>query len=977
VTEGADAEHVLLAGRYRLGVRIGAGGMGAVHRGVDERLKRDVAIKVLPARALGDAQARERLRREAMAGAALRHPGIAHVYDVGDTDDGGAFLVMELVEGQSLRDLLDLEDWDDRARMAAIVETARALGAAHRTGLVHRDVKPDNVMLRSDGRIVLLDFGIAKPGGPGTDVTLTATGAVVGTPAYLAPEQAVGEPVDARTDQFALAVTAYELLARSIPWPSSSGAKLIAAILRDPPLPLQTRDPALAEAIRPVLDRALSKERGARYPDIDAFADALGEAAGVSVPLRPLTPTTPSSPRRAVAPTPAELAPTEELPVTPPVHVRRRGKWRLSAVVLGLVVVSSASLLSWRARRNPLAVVDPVLACVVFEGIDEGAPAGWLGAAAGSRFCEYAAPALGGTYRHVRFPADLLGLPRHPTDTFPEDPFTSPDARTRSIAEAQRRGLAYADGRVEAVESGFLVTVTLHAPSGRELGSAGGKGESLGEATGAALDGLMASHSLPARAALDGYVNAFVGPRTVQQAIVDTKFRFEGAKGKERLCATSSPPGPGREGWLWRSNCTTPPPEVPRPPPSDIAGVVAYDFVFPDNRPDAERASELEAIRKALPALPDPSFQAAAAMLLHAAPGAVTDPAELAAAELDPRIVAASGGFDSNQIGATDGVGPRTASAWAPDFAPAWRGRGLSKRTSDVEHDLDWWRRFYLLQPDGDSAMEYGAAALRAGRRDTLMALAARLSVSDSAYDRGLSTYLGGRALGADGNLAAAYDKLLGLFPKDADPTRESGVVHPDLLLRTTREIALLLGREREYADWIVDRYVRDGEPLMGKHDGGIGVGLMAAVCSYASTAKARRCLAQLHEGIASSVAGTADVVDAAERWENGDVSGAAAAVRRAMRQTWYLGHCGDFFELVLDAAKLYDLSEEIDRPTLSSKGTYSGENWFTVLRARRAFARGDRVAGLKLARRIVDAWKLADAPVPAVAEMERELAKP
>jgi eukaryotic-like serine/threonine-protein kinase len=312
VTDGANAEGALLAGRYRLGMQIGAGGMGSVHKGVDERLRREVAIKLLPAKALGDAEAKERLRREAMSGAALRHPGIAHVYDVGDTDDGGAFLVMELVEGQSLRTLIDSASWDDRSRIAAIMETARALGAAHRTGLVHRDVKPDNIMLRSDGRIVLLDFGIAKPGGEGTGIaTLTAAGAVVGTPAYFAPEQALGELIDPRTDQFALGVTAYELLARTIPWPASTGPKLMAAILRDPPLPLALPDTALATAVRPVLERALAKSREDRFVDVDAFADALGVAAGVTVSLRALPQITPSSPRGPTVLTPAELAPTQ------------------------------------------------------------------------------------------------------------------------------------------------------------------------------------------------------------------------------------------------------------------------------------------------------------------------------------------------------------------------------------------------------------------------------------------------------------------------------------------------------------------------------------------------------------------------------------------------------------------------------------------------------------------------------------------
>ena len=231
-----------IAGRYRLGPEIGAGGMGSVHSGFDLRLHRDVAIKLLPPSALGDASARGRLIDEARACAALRHAGIVAVYDVGETDDGGAYLVMVLVRGRSLRGLLDDDTWDARARMRAVVEAARALGEAHRAGFVHRDVKPDNVMLRDDGHAVLLDFGIAKSGAAGVGA-LTGAGIVLGTPYYLSPEQALGRTLDGRSDQFSLAVTAYELLTRRMPWKAGSAVELIASILADTPAPLELAAP--------------------------------------------------------------------------------------------------------------------------------------------------------------------------------------------------------------------------------------------------------------------------------------------------------------------------------------------------------------------------------------------------------------------------------------------------------------------------------------------------------------------------------------------------------------------------------------------------------------------------------------------------------------------------------------------------------------------------------------------------------------
>src|ERR1700722_11602659 len=338
VSGDVESEGQLLAARYRLGVRIGAGGMGAVHRATDTRLSREVAVKVLPAEALGDQAARQRLVREALACAALQHPGIVHVYDVGETDDGGAFLVMELVSGSSLRDLVGDDSWTDRGRLTAIVEAARALGAAHRAGLIHRDVKPDNLMMRDDGRVVLLDFGVAKPTGADRGdglQNLTGAGVVVGTPSYLSPEQARGRTLDGRTDQFSLAVTAFELLTRSIPWSATSAIEVVAAIMNDTPPPLQLSDPALAAAVRPVLERAMAKKPEDRYPDTDAFADALAQAAGIAVSPNAAPPSL--KPRRpsgevssdALAATalvdssPAALAQTVAAPSLPPTPARR------------------------------------------------------------------------------------------------------------------------------------------------------------------------------------------------------------------------------------------------------------------------------------------------------------------------------------------------------------------------------------------------------------------------------------------------------------------------------------------------------------------------------------------------------------------------------------------------------------------------------------------------------------------------------
>ena len=284
------AEGVVIADRYELGSQLGIGGMGVVWRGRDRRLARAVAVKVLSKSSVGSEVARTRLIREARAAAALEHEGIIRVYDVGETDDGGAFLVMELVRGRSLRSVLETGSMKLGSRVAVIVQAARALHFAHDAGIVHRDVKPDNIMIREDGRVTVVDFGVAKPlsaelaviagtvAGTPPRATLTGPGQLVGTPAYLAPEQARGLDVCAATDQFALAVTAFEALTGKRPWTGACFSEVIASLLRDAPLAITEAGP-LPRELDEVFVRALAKAPRDRFADIGAFADALEDAA--------------------------------------------------------------------------------------------------------------------------------------------------------------------------------------------------------------------------------------------------------------------------------------------------------------------------------------------------------------------------------------------------------------------------------------------------------------------------------------------------------------------------------------------------------------------------------------------------------------------------------------------------------------------------------------------------------------------------
>lgn len=209
-------------GRYRIDTVLGSGGMGIVYRAWDPQLARSVAIKVVR-RASDDEKGRARLIREAQALARLSHPNVCHVYDVG-TDDEEVWVAMELIDGVSLREWAAINR--DKV-IDVLLGAARGIAAAHDAGLVHRDIKPENVLVTRDGRAIVTDFGLARgedaidPNAStlSTDPHLTATGAIAGTPAYIAPEQLTGEPIDARVDQFAFAVMAWELLTGTKPFP--------------------------------------------------------------------------------------------------------------------------------------------------------------------------------------------------------------------------------------------------------------------------------------------------------------------------------------------------------------------------------------------------------------------------------------------------------------------------------------------------------------------------------------------------------------------------------------------------------------------------------------------------------------------------------------------------------------------------------------------------------------------------------------
>jgi len=252
----------ILAGRYEVGRLLGAGGMAEVYEGHDRLLARRVAIKILLSQYAHDPAFLARFRREAQAAASLSHPNIVAVYDTGSEGDTW-FIVMELVAGNTMRDLINLHGPVHPARAAEICsEVAGALAVAHARGIVHRDVKPGNVMLTTEGKVKVMDFGIARASAV---PSITQTSAVVGTAQYIAPEQAQGLEVDARSDVYALGCCLYEMVTGQVPFSGPTPVAIAYRHVREDPTPPRALNPDVPVSLERVCLKAMAKRPGDRY----------------------------------------------------------------------------------------------------------------------------------------------------------------------------------------------------------------------------------------------------------------------------------------------------------------------------------------------------------------------------------------------------------------------------------------------------------------------------------------------------------------------------------------------------------------------------------------------------------------------------------------------------------------------------------------------------------------------------------------
>jgi serine/threonine-protein kinase len=271
-----------VAERYELEELVGTGGMSSVYKALDTLLERNVALKILHVQYTADDDFVERFKREARVVAQLSHPNIVTVIDRGE-DDGRQFIVFEYIDGENLKELVVRRGrLSVRDALELSLQVARGLAFAHENGLVHRDVKPQNVLLHGDGQAKVTDFGIART----LDVDgVTQTGTVLGTSNYIAPEQASGQPVDAKTDVYSLGVVLYELLAGDVPFPGENFVAVAMKHVNEPPPNLLDVRRNLPLRVAAAVDRALEKDPEHRFPTMSAFASELEACiAGLDAP---------------------------------------------------------------------------------------------------------------------------------------------------------------------------------------------------------------------------------------------------------------------------------------------------------------------------------------------------------------------------------------------------------------------------------------------------------------------------------------------------------------------------------------------------------------------------------------------------------------------------------------------------------------------------------------------------------------------
>ncbi|WP_437528989.1 serine/threonine-protein kinase [Sorangium sp. So ce726] len=781
----------------------------------------------------------------------------------------------------------------------------------------------------------------------------------------------------------ALGVAAFETL--SLPSPALGGVEAPAAaaegdsVTHDGRARSRPGETALGET-EPALPQGSTDTQS--RPDIGATA-SIGE--GARVPL-----VEPSPPQRGSS---------------APRRLRAMGA-KPPAIAGSLLLL--ATVAAWCGTRNVPAPVAPpvvspmqspssVLACPVFEASGVDAPAGWLGAAAASIFCDRARIQLGGSATRTLIPAELLALQAQPVDSFPEDPYAAPDARAKTVEEARRRAAAYADGEVVRERSEFRITVALRRPDGTELDRAVGTGRALYEAVRSAMTPLAERGSLPVSPTLDATVADFSRARDVggALALVDLAMAMSNNAGAlpdecARLEARSA--DLPERGAAERRSCAytlgRPLPEVTLPPrsapasPGELAARARVELEA-RNADDPATIAELDQLfeREAAP-LGRSTLATTLSCLLQARDPKRASEMSLLAVHAQPRSwIGGSCAPWLQLVAVTDGTASaeaalRAMQAWVPWNSYGWLWQ--AKRSGDESLARTYARRAYALSRlDTNVAGTLADRLLASGAREEARGIALELSTGGYPVHRVGSQLLLVRIEASEARFGAALSKAKQAMVVSADDTGWVLVQRFEIAWRAL-QIALVLGRAHEIADLVVERFL-DPEPprLDGAH---LEVPLrLPAVCGHASRAVTRRCFERLRELWQrlsfSALPDAGAFTEGAERYAKGDFAGAAQRFRPLLRTQ------GPFVEVLAESmvetferTGETDLVDRLEKAIPDRSRELNGATLALVRAARRAAQRGEDDRARELAKQIVDAWSVADEPVPAVAEMRQLL---
>lgn len=972
-----DGERV---GHFHVVRKLGEGGMGAVFEAKDEKLGRRVALKLLPPEVVGSPERRMRFLREARAAAAVQDRTIATVYEVGE-DGSHVYIAMEYVRGENLRERLSRAQLPVAETLRIATDVARALTKAHAAGFVHRDLKPDNVMLNEDGEVKLLDFGIAKPvdkggtvsGEAATAAPATREGQLIGTPGYLSPEQARGEAVDQRSDLFSFGCVFYELLTGKPAFCGATLPQLLVATLEQEPSPIAEARPDGSAEVQAIVSACLEKDLTRRVQTarellerLEAAAERLREGGSGEQLGRALS--AGSHDARAHAATISVDVRSAE-----PTPVRSRTR-KLIAGACAAVVATGAAFGVWRWRAGdaqqpklpPGAVLgaqDVVIGCPVLDARGEKLDPGWLGAAASSLLCTDLSLVLGVDDARTRIPAELLGLPKTATDDFPSAPFQRPEARQRSL-EAAAKLSAWVDGRVEKREGGFWLTAQLKTPTGAVGDEIKAHDKLLHRAVFAVVDSWLKSGALSTRAPVSDWM-AVTGCETMacRRAAVFGGEVKRTSVDEEAACSALRQAG-GNAPLLLSQVCG--PKEMPAVDDSDPMRVALRALTGLERQSKTEGAALAGALARSRPRELRSTRARVLLMTEAALRGKHGQLAQMRSlADLAEKAWPRDCQMRSTAAALTTESVRRTAGAYAA-WCP-WQAEAHSIRMWFEKDPLSYLHLAFALSGETPrSAVALAYDLLRAGRPLEARSLGSRL-VTGSAPERAYGDYILALVEADSGHLAAATRRLR----ESVWRQKALGDIGVRTLLSASL-FAAVLGTEGELAEAFIRDFLLVDPPRL---DHGVRHFAVVRVAMAAPRPVALQGLARLRKLFADGVvfgdqAEFEPLLEGAERYVRKDFRGAVKHWRplvQAQQQLFVLR------PEAFDRADEPELASKLDQLRIQRSPRLELAH---VREALRAEKRGETNRARELATRVVDTWSTADAELVHVKDMRALLAR-